>query len=47
MGEEEAPALSADTLQEYGLHVYQCDLNEVLRQSQDSGVLYNATVIRQ
>ena len=47
VGEEEAPALSADTLQEYGLHVYQCDLNEVLRQSQDSGVLYNATVIRQ
>ena len=35
VGEEEAPALSADTLQEYGLHVYQCDLNEVLRQSQD------------
>ena len=47
MGEEEAPALSADTLEGYGLHVYQCDLNEVLRQSQHSGVLYNATVIRQ
>ena len=47
VGEEEAPALSADMLEAYGLHVYQCDLNEVLRQSQDSGVLYNATVIRQ
>ena len=31
----------------YGLTVYECDLNEVLRQSQDSGILYNATVIRQ
>ena len=47
VGEEEAPALSADMLQGYGLHVYECDLNEVLRQSRQSGVLYNATVIRQ
>lgn len=47
VGEEEAPALSADVLEGYGLHVYPCDLNEVLRQSQDSGVLYNATRIRQ
>ncbi len=47
VGEEEAPALSADMLAGYGLHVYQCDLNEVLRQSQSSGILYNATVIRQ
>ncbi len=47
VGEEEAPALSADTLAGYGLHVYQCDLNEVLRQSRCSGILYNATVIRQ
>ena len=29
------------------LTVYECDLNEVLRQSQDSGILYNATAIRQ
>ena len=34
-------------LRAYGLTVYECDLNEVLRQSQDSGILYNATVIRQ
>lgn len=47
VGEEEAPALSADMLHDYGLHVYQCDLDEVLRQSRHSGVLYNATVIRQ
>ena len=47
VGEEESPALRADVLSAYGLTVYECDLNEVLRQSQDSGILYNATVIRQ
>ena len=47
IGEEESPALRADVLRAYGLTVYECDLNEVLRQSQDSGILYNATVIRQ
>ena len=47
VGEEESPALRADVLCAYGLTVYECDLNEVLRQSQDSGILYNATVIRQ
>lgn len=46
VGEEEAPALNGDMLSGYGLHVYQCDLNEVLRQSEESGILYNATVIR-
>ena len=47
VGEEESPALCSDTLRGYGLDVYECDLNEVLRQSQDSGILYNATMIRQ
>lgn len=47
IGEEESPALRADVLRAYGLTVYECDLNEVLRQSHDSGILYNATVIRQ
>ena len=47
VGEEESPALRADVLRAYGLTVYECDLNEVLRQSQDSGILYNATIIRQ
>lgn len=46
VGEEESPALRADVLQAYGLAVYTCDLDEVLRQSQDSGILYNATLIR-
>lgn len=47
VGEEESPALQAMMLEGYGLKVYECDLNEVLRQSQESGILYNATVIRQ
>ncbi len=47
VGEEESPALAAAMLKSYGLHVYECDLNEVLRQSQESGILYNATTIRQ
>ena len=47
VGEEESPALRSDVLRAYGLTVYECDLNEVLRQSQDSGILYNATIIRQ
>lgn len=47
VGEAESPALRADVLAAYGLKIYECDLNEVLRQSQDSGILYNATIIRQ
>ena len=46
VGEEEAPALHADVLEAMGLKVYECDLTEVLRQSQDSGILVNATYIR-
>lgn len=47
VGEEESPALHAAMLEGYGLKVYECDLNEVLRQSEKSGILYNATMIRQ
>lgn len=47
VGEEESPALHAAMLEGYGLQVYECDLNEVLRQSEKSGILYNATMIRQ
>ena len=47
VGEEESPALNAAMLQGYGLTVYECDLNEVLRQSEQSGILYNATMTRQ
>lgn len=47
IGEEESPALRSDMLKSYGLEVYECDLNEVLRQSQHSGILWNATAIRE
>ena len=47
IGEEESPALRSDVLKSYGLEVYECDLNDVLRQSQHSGILWNATAIRE
>ena len=46
VGEEESPALMADVLRGYGMKVYTCDLNQVLRQSEESGILWNATRIR-
>jgi hypothetical protein len=46
VGEEESPALSAEVLRGYGMRVYETDLNQVLRQSEDSGILWNATMIR-
>ena len=47
VGEEESPALMADVLRGYGMTVYECDLNQVLRQSEASGILWNATRIRE
>lgn len=47
VGEEESPALNTVFVSGYGLDVYECNLNEVLRQSQGSGILFNATRIRQ
>lgn len=47
VGAEESPALDAQCIAGYGMRVFECDINEVLRQSQHSGILYNATVIRQ
>lgn len=46
VGEEESPALQADVLEGYGMTVYEADLNEVLRQAGESGILWNATMIR-
>ena len=46
VGEDESPALMADVLRGYGMNVYECDLNQVLRQSESSGILWNATQIR-
>ena len=47
VGEEESPALMAAALRGYGMRVYETDLNQVLRQNQESGILWNATQIRQ
>ena len=46
VGEQESPALQTSVLRCYGMTVFEADLNEVLRQSQTSGILYNATRIR-
>lgn len=46
VGESESPALVGAVIESCGLTVYECDLDEVLRQSNDSGILYNATEIR-
>ena len=47
VGAVESPALNPLLLAGYGLKVFQCDVNEVLRQSAQSGILSNATMIRQ
>ena len=46
VGEEESPALRADVLRAYGLHVGEADLTEVVRQSRGSDVLTAATRLR-
>ena len=46
VGEEESPALIPEILYGYGATLFECDLSEVLRQEQESGILYNATAIR-
>lgn len=46
VGEEESPALIADVMAGYGLDVYEASLQEVLRQSHDPGILFNATRVR-
>ena len=46
VGEVHSPALNAQVLGAYGIKVYEAELDEVLRQSQESGILWNATRIR-
>ncbi len=47
VGEEESPALSPLMLEGYGLHVQGVCLTQVVRQLGDSGILFNATRLRQ
>ncbi len=46
VGEEESPALMKEVLQGYGLLPTECVLTQVVRQMNDSGILYNATLLR-
>lgn len=46
VGEEESPALQTSTLEGYGLDVREAMLSQIVRQAESSGILYNATNIR-
>ena len=46
VGEMESPGLSARFMQSYGLNVTEYCLTEVMRQMQESGILHNATRLR-
>lgn len=46
VGEESSAALRSDILQSMNLQVFHTDIEEVLRQSLNSGILYNANSIR-
>lgn len=47
VGEAESPALESMTLAGYGLEVTEMTLTQVVRQLSDSGILWNATRLRQ
>lgn len=48
IGEIESPALDSNALTyTYALDIYNIELNKVLRQAENSGILYNANAIRQ
>ena len=47
VGEAESPALCADMIRGYGLEVDEANLTQVVRQEKESGILWNATRLRQ
>ncbi|MCK9159325.1 MAG: AAA family ATPase [Bacteroidaceae bacterium] len=47
VGEEQSPALYADVLKGYNLNVSEVELTTVARQKENSGILWNATQLRQ
>lgn len=47
VGEEESPALSKSVLEGFDMNVTEVNLTEVVRQERESGILWNATHIRQ
>ncbi|MBR4387676.1 MAG: AAA family ATPase [Prevotella sp.] len=46
VGEIQSPALSKQVMEGYGLKVYETRLSQVLRQQAQSGILFNATMVR-
>lgn len=44
--EDNSPALDSDVLQMYGLKVTESILTEIVRQEDESGILFNATILR-
>lgn len=46
VGEEQSPALSASQLESYNLDITEFELTDVVRQDRDSGILFNATQLR-
>ncbi|MBQ9652021.1 MAG: AAA family ATPase [Prevotella sp.] len=46
VGETVSPALSRQVISSYGLTVFESEMNEVMRQSLESGILMNATYVR-
>ena len=47
VGEDLSPALSAEALRGYSLQVFEETLTQVVRHGQESGILWNATALRQ
>lgn len=46
VGSALSPALNEEVLQDYGFRLITADLKQVMRQSEDSGILMNATKVR-
>ena len=46
VGEEESPALNCNILEGYGMKVTELCLTQVVRQLEESGILWNATMLR-
>ena len=47
VGQEQSPALDRGRIEAYGLTVFGYELSEVVRQTKESGVLRNATIVRE
>jgi len=46
VGQAESPALCESYLQVYGMNIFPIGLREIARQSLESGILHNATIVR-